>query len=188
MKNIIVCGDCGERLLTKAVFAACRNHGGALLLEGSRITQTVPDAKFLIVCVNTLTEVDCRAVLVMGEALCQIPPVLKLNGVTAVSDSGNIDALKILGRTGAPVLGCSASDRDTLTLSCKSGRNIIFSLQRPINTLSGRLIEPCEIKIHCDEGQTLYPALAACCTMLLCDIPHEQEYDISTGYIYSNSR
>lgn len=177
MKKIIICGDCGERVLTRTIISACKNHGGALVIDSGRITQTASVTKFLVMCVNTLTEVNCRAVLVMGEALCQIPPALSLNGVTAVSESCNTDALKILGRTGVPVAGCSSSERDTLTLSCISGSHMILSLQRPLCTLSGRIIEPCEIKIHCGETQPLYPALAACCCLLLCDIPPENGYE-----------
>lgn len=179
MKNVIICGDCGDRLLTKSIISACKNHGGALVLNGGDIYQTSDGAEFLVVCVNSLTEADCSAVLVMGEALCQIPPALSLNGVTAVSESSNTDALKILSRTGVPVVGCSSSVMDTMTLSCISGNYMMISLQRPLSALSGKIIEPCEIIVRCNEGQQLYPALAACCTLLLCGVPYENGYDLT---------
>ena len=176
MKKIIVCGDFGEKLLTKTIVNACNNYGGALVCEEGKIAETASEAEFLVLSVNKLTQVSCKGVVVFGDAPFSMSSGLRLEGVTAIADTGSADAMNILSRTGAPVIGCSCSGRDTLTLSCRNGDHTIICLQRSLRTLSGKIIEPCETDAFCPEDIPLYPVLAACCVLMLNDIPTDAGY------------
>ena len=176
MNNIVICGDCGQRALTKAIVRGCTRQGGALVLDGTSLYETCPSPDFCVMSVNSLSELHCRGLLVLGRALCQVRPDLSLGKLLSVIESDNANALSVLQQSGSPVIGCSMSPQDTLTLSCREEDTALVSLQRSVHTLSGALIEPCEIKLHLSRPTELFPLLAACASLLLWDVPFEDGY------------
>ncbi len=178
MKNVIICGDHSDRILTKTIVSACANYGGALVLDGTRIFETSASSEFVILGVNSLSGISCGGVFVMGEALCQLPPEISLGGVIPVVDTDNTDALAFLRGSRKPVVGCSMSGRDTVNLTCVSGSKKLVGVQRSITTLGGKVIEPCEICLYTDNDLPVFPVLAAFCVLLLSDVPFENGYRI----------
>ncbi len=73
-------------------------------------------------------------------------------------------------------ISCGTGPLDTLSVaSCEEGRMLI-SLQRDIKTLSGEIIEPCEIMVRTEKLPHIYPTLAACAALLISGVPHDGGY------------
>ncbi len=176
MNQVIICGDCGDRELTAAVVRACCRYGGAFVCDGTSVYETGKAPEFCIVSVNSLSEVSCGGVLIFGQALCQLRPHLPIGNVIPMADSGNSEALSLLCSIGKPVIGCSMSGSDTLSLSCRRDGEGLVCLQRCLRTVSGRLLEPCEFSFSAPPAIPIFPLLAACGVLLLFDIPFEQGY------------
>lgn len=178
MKTIVICGDCGTRELTETIIRGCSKQGGALVLDGTSLYETCSSPAFCVMSVNSLSELHCSGLLVLGRALCQVRPDLRLGNMLSVTESDNENALSLLRQSGSPVIGCSMSGCDTLTLSCLDENGALVSLQRSVCTLGGTLIEPCEIKLRLSKETALFPLLAACAVLLLSDIPCEKGYSL----------
>lgn len=179
MHHVIVCGDCGERQLTKMLVSACTHYGGVVAANGGYILQTAKEPAFLLLSVNSLKALDCSGLLILGEALCQVPAAVRMKNVLSIADSTNRDAVKFLQGTGKAMIGCSMSDKDTVTLSERNETGGLFCLQRTVTTLGGRVIDPCEIAVSAEAAVPVFPLLAACCVLLLCDVPYQDGYDLT---------
>ncbi len=179
MHHIIICGDCGDRELTKTIRSACRHYGGTISFDGERIEQDAEDPAFMVLNVNALTEIRCSGLLIFGEALCQVSPKLKIGEAKVIFDGGNAGAVRLLSETGKPVIGCSLSGRDTVSFSSMTENSGLVSIQRTLTTLGGQIIEPSEICVRYHQGGISFPILASCCALLLCDIPYEDGYILS---------
>lgn len=180
MKNVIVCGDCGERELTRAIIRTCTKNGGALVIDGGNIYQTKREPNFCIVTACTLTSISCSGIMVFGKALCQIKPDIALSDMICITDSENTDALHLLQKQRCNhVVTCSMNSRSTVSISgIKSSSKKLISLQRSIRRLDGELTEPYEFYAAVSEEIAIYPLLASCAVMLLSDNQVCDEYDI----------
>ncbi len=75
-------------------------------------------------------------------------------------------------------ISCGTGPLDTLSVaSCNEGRMLI-SVQREIKTLSGNIIEPCEIIVKTERLPHIYPTLAACAALLISGVPYENGYEM----------
>ncbi len=169
MKSVIILGDDKERLLGKTVIKACESYGGALVHEKGRVYRTVREPVFEVVDAVSGECNDMRAVLVSGSSY---RGELSSGCFTVIADSGSSRLSQLLMGAECPVIGCSSSDRDTLSLSCRSRGRMLIALRRSILTLTGEIIEPCEIIVYTNEELPLFPVLAACGVLLLCGVPY----------------
>lgn len=100
-----------------------------------------------------------------------------IKGVSIVSACCD-GALKSIAMSDCTAITCGTSPLDTLSIaSCEEG-NVLVSLQRELKTLTGDVIEPCDIRIKTDEPVRIYPTLAACAVLLLSDVPYENGYEV----------
>lgn len=113
----------------------------------------------------TVFDSNCRYDVACAEGVC-------------VASSCCSSAIKSIAQSGARGITCGTGSIDTLSVaSCEDGRMMI-SLQRDVKTLSGGVIEPCEIMVKTDSRPHIYPILATVATLLLCDVPFENGYEI----------
>lgn len=178
MKNVIILGDSSKGELTGTIVGACSRYGGALVTGSKGVLQTGSEPAFCIICADRVQELDCTGVLVFGESFRTEGTEYIRGPLTAVTDSSNADALSVLRRSDAPVIGCSMCGYDTLSLSCTAGSSMLVCLQRSITTLSGRVIEPCEIRLRTARRDSFYSLLAACAVLLLHDVPADNGYEL----------
>jgi len=179
MNTIMICGDCGERILTKTIVRSCSHYGNVMTINGGSVNCLSGHPDFLIISMNAVCDIDCEGILVFGEALCQVPETVCIKKVCAVTDQENTDALSVIRQSGIPAVGCSMSGKASVSLSCFNGMSGLLSVQRKLLTIGKRVIEPCEIRLTANNPIEVYSALAAGCILLLCDIPY------TTGYILS---
>ena len=172
MKNIIICGDCGSRILTKAIINACAVNGGAVVSDGNKIYETSENPEFLVISVDKISETDCRSgVIVFGKMQDKINTDIKIGGLIPIIDTSNINALNIVRNSGIAAIGCSMSGHDTISISGLTGfPTKMVSLQRTVKTLDGEVIEPHDFLVRLSEEMPIYPLLASCSVLLLSGI------------------
>lgn len=174
MYNIVISGD-GDGLLTKTIVCACMNYGGVLVGDGKNIYETTHPPEFLILRAESESVTDCGGILVLGNDICDVCPVIKNKEIITIADTGCAGQLSFLAGHGGTVIGCSMSERDTVSLSCSNDSRIV-SIRRCITALDGTVIEPCEIAVNGAENIPVYPLLASCCVLALCGVPFEEGY------------
>ncbi len=168
MINVVICGDCGEKTLTRAVVNACTKYGGAVVCDGDKIYSTQNDPKFLIFSMCTLADLYLPgSIVVFGKALMQIQKSIKLDNTVCVVDTCNNDAIDLLGGSSVPAVGCSMSEHDTLTVSGNIDENTsLVSLRRNLETAVG-IIEPQDFPLRTNSTFPIYSRLAASAVLLL---------------------
>ncbi len=168
MINVVICGDCGEKSLTRAVVNACTKYGGALVCDGDKIYRTQNAPRYLIFSMCTLADLYLPdSIVIFGKALMQIQKSISLDNTICVLDTENNDAINLLGGSSALAVGCSMSERDTLTVSGNIDENTsLVSLRRDLRTPAG-IIEPQDFIVKTDRSFSIYPRLAAAAILLL---------------------
>ena len=161
MQNIVICGDVGERELTETIIKLCEMNGGAIVSDRGRVYETNENPRFFIV--TDMEKVNCKSIVVLGE---EVGDVEIENEFAVIVEGENTRGLEILKKQGCQnVLTCSMNGRATLSMSSVYPKKVM-SLQRSIQTLDGKIIEPCEFKMDCD-AEELYPVLAVGGIMIL---------------------
>lgn len=161
MQNIVICGDVGERELTETIIKLCEMNGGAIVSDRGRVYETNENPKFLIV--TDIKKINCKSIVILGE---DVEDIEIKNEFAVIVEGENTRGLEILKKQGCQnVLTCSMNGRATLSMSSVYPEKVI-SLQRSIQTLDGKIIEPCEFKMDCD-AEELYPVLAVGGIMIL---------------------
>lgn len=142
------------------------------LLSDYRPTATLSDGVYrrpagrdgYLIIGTPLRRVEAKGcILIVGEGAAAIPrveggsPVL-LCGVHAGAS----------GLTGQ-IISCGLGVRDTITVSSLTRESAVVSLQRPVTTLSGRRVEPCELPLSLPSGMDVHHVLAAAGVLLLSD-------------------
>ncbi len=168
MINVVICGDCGEKSLTRAVVNACTKYGGAIICDGDKIYTTQNNPKYLIFSMCTLADLYLPdGIVVFGKALMQIQKTIKLDNTVCVLDTDNNEAINFLGGSSARAVGCSMSEHDTLTISGNIDENTsLVSLRRNLETAAG-ITEPQDFLVKTDPTFAVYPRLAASAVLLL---------------------
>ena len=171
MKNVVICGDCGSKVLTKSIINACTANGGALVVDSNRIYETSESPRFLIVVADNISETDCRSgVIVFGKMQNKINNI-KIGRLVPIIDTSDVNALNIVRNSGTAAIGCSMSGHDTISISGLTGfPTKMVSLQRTIKTLDGEIIEPHDFLVRLSQEIPIYPLLASCSVLLLSGI------------------
>ncbi len=182
MNRIVICGDSEDRELTKTLIHAFRKYGTVNDLSDVRSGEDSITGSFAGRCCGFRPYGESGAALFRGN-LCVIgagsQDFLHQPDITTdriILNTENHDALSVLDGLPLPVVGCSMSGRDTVSLSCLDEDGVLVSLQRSVCTLSGEEIEPCEIKVIPQKPLRYFTLMAVCCALLLCDVPYENGY------------
>lgn len=162
MQTVIISGRPETAM---AVYSACSRYGGAVLCHNGRVYSTHKRPKYLLVGASELKEpAPAGSIVVLDGGKDKLP----LGSCITVIDSGNVSSVSRAADSGAVTVGCSASGRDTLTISgVISEGNALVSLGRRLKSVNGDSIEPCEIRVVTRDIYGCYPTLAASAVLLL---------------------
>ncbi len=168
MINVVICGDCGEKALTRSVISACSKYGGSVVCDGDKIYSTGKNPEYLIFGMCTLADLYLPdSIIIFGKALMQIQKSIMFDNSVCILDTGNNDAINLLGGSDARAVGCSMSEHDTLTVSGNIDQNTsLVSLRRNLETAAG-IIEPQDFIVRTDSSFPIYARLAASAVLLL---------------------
>lgn len=178
LKNIIICGDSRDKKLTDTIISVCKKVGGVFVSDGECIYTTSKNPLFCITCTDRIRMIDADGIIIFGDGYTEPDEKCTIKRAVCITDSSNKAAVRSLNSTESCVIGCSMSERDTLSISCITDEYRLVSLQRNIHTLDGDIIEPCEIKLFSDRDLSPFTVLAVCAVLLLTGQPYDDGFYI----------
>ena len=92
-----------------------------------------------------------RTVAVLGPDLDHCPTLELPAGTRVLLSTQNPHAADFAGRSGLPLLDCGLSLRDTLTLSSHTRLESVITLQRSVEDLWGRGVDPVDLPLTLDR-------------------------------------
>lgn len=109
-----------------------------------------------------------------------IPSNIKISRNTIIiANSDNQSQLQQLSPLTCPTITCGHSEKDTIAYSSLTSDSVQITLNRRINALSGRVIEPLEFPLEITEECDIYSMLAFAAVRLLLD---DNKWDIEKLY------
>lgn len=141
---------------------------GITVFDGEKLSQNNNGNDFLFIKCSEPIVLDLpKGIIVFLNKIDRIFNLKIPKGFTAITWSENSAALKLLKNIGINTITCGMASVDTLTLSSVLENSALVSLQREIQTLWGRTIEPAEFPIKFSKSCSDYGILAACGILLL---------------------
>lgn len=151
---------------------------GMISVCGSNIKENKGESDFLIIEYTTKANINTSSGIIVMTGEISSASQLKLpQDFKGIVYSGDVGALELLMDNGIETITCGMANTDTLMLSSVGDDTASVCLQRKIETLSGKEIEPREYPIKLKERITDYALLAAFGILLLTDTePRDIEY------------
>ena len=97
------------------------------------------------------------------------------NGWVPVLESRNTRVKEILGPR-SDIITCGTAATDTVSMASLSDENGTVTLQKPIETIDGSLMEPREILVCFSGTCSPHQILPVVSVLLLCNLPSEEGY------------
>lgn len=178
MIPIVVLAQNNPRRLIKLISGALEKYGEVILRDADTVRQLGAGVyDFSLEHTTRLTEFYASG----GILLLHSPSVSAgrpgmSKGIVPVLESGNRRAERMVRGILNAALCCGMSGRDTLTLSSIGDMGAVATVQRSITSLSGDIIEPCDIPVTltkpCDKQDLLFTVAV----LLLCGcLPQDGE-------------
>lgn len=161
MDTIIVACDTPDRRLLHQLAGLLHSYCTPAVTDSEEI-QIAEHADLLLCRAENNCQIDgAGSVLILGEH-CPAHPLLSVRGCRRVIfPAQNTACAALAASLGIAGLDCGLSLRDTLTLSSRTDSRAVVSLQRPIENLSGRRVEPCELPLCAPRD--ISPHALLCC-------------------------
>ncbi|HHW46639.1 MAG TPA: hypothetical protein GXX17_07010 [Clostridiales bacterium] len=141
---------------------------GITTFDGEKLSQNNGGGDFLFIKRSEPLILDLpKGIIVFLNKIDKVFNLKIPKGFTAITRSENSAALKVLKTIGINAITCGMASVDTLTLSSVLEDSVLVSLQREIQTLSGKTLEPAEFPIKVSKSYSEYGILAACGILLL---------------------
>lgn len=87
--------------------------------------------------------------------------------IIGICEDTNETALSIFSKNPVAVISCGMSNKNTVTISSKTGNSVLITLQRAINSIYGETIEPAEYKIKLRKKYNEFSVMASVTVLLL---------------------
>ena len=171
MNTILLCGLGGE---ARRFWNALSFYGEVFRMGNreKRICQTELLARGTPFCVwanSTLpVEQPSSGILLLGREL-RLGKAAPKNGTVAVFESDNQRAVELLRASQCNAISCGTSPQDTVSVSSCSEQRFSVSVQRELQTLSGKTVEQGEITLLAETPCSPFFAAAFVAVLLLCD-------------------
>ena len=164
MITVLIFGE-KDSSFTGFIQKALRNFGNVSLAGESKIDMS-ERCDFLLLEKSCDTSVAGNNIIALfGQA---VKKTLKISGqIIAVVESDNKNALDILSKNAQKTVCCSMSSKDTISIASITDENAVVSLQREITDLSGKTVEPHDMKILLSKKTDPYYICAAYAVLLL---------------------
>lgn len=178
MTNIILCGDAGDFSVSHALIPALARYGGVRYLGPEKILDLGDPLKFFLYECAEIPRIEIKSgILIFQNSIRQQSPFSIPKNFLCVLQPKNISAAELLGETGATVVTCGTSTRDTLSIAGLESSGAALSLQRSLPTLDGRLLEPHDFTVSFSEERSPGQILSVCAALLISGI------DSSEGFL-----
>lgn len=100
---------------------------------------------------KSLSVTNCVLVFNNNESE-EYPNIMSSERISCIINSQNTTGLSKLVPLSLPVIVCGMSTRDSITISSLSDNYAVVSIQRELVLQSGKVLEPCDIKVMNTDG------------------------------------
>lgn len=107
-----------------------------------------------------------NCVIVMGENTAVIPRLIPESAII-ISNALNKAQMSALSCITGNVITCGNLIMDTVSYTSVTDEEVSVSFSRTVSTLAGREIQPFEIPVHRNEGESVYEVMAVTALRLL---------------------
>ena len=111
-----------------------------------------------------------KGIIIVTDSIDNLKSQHLPEGVVGICSEDNLNARKFFKANNTPVITCGRGSKNTLTVSSISEESMLLSLQRNIEDIKGRQIEPCEIKVNILKNEDIFSVLAATAVLLMYSI------------------
>lgn len=179
MTSVILIGQKSDNRIYAALKRAARKKLSLVTIGDGRITSDSESADLMVWQSKSISEIDARSSVLVFKSEARVSgTLLCARDTVAVVDSQNEDAVQYIAENKINAVTCGLSSYDTITLSSLTPDSAVVSLQRPVTSFSGALIEPFEAPVRLSRNAERYSILSVCAILLLSG--HEDMMDSLT--------
>ena len=177
MTNILLCGNPNDTSVSQVLLSALTRYGGVRYSGPDRLLERGSAPEYFLYESEKLPEIglDRGIILFRNSIPAQearfIPP-----GFLCVLETKNTRAAMLLKDTGCTAVTCGTSPKDTLSVAALEEGAAVLSLQRTLETLDGKMLEPHDFAVKCPGPRSPHQLLAVCAALLIAGV------DSSGGY------
>lgn len=176
MVNIFICGHNNGNCNT-SFYNILDKYGGIELFSKNCIYSTCSNPKFIIYEDKIVPKIDTPNSIVIFKNHFYTNENSSIKNCIPILNSQNVNAVRFLKNNVSIAITCGLSLRDTLSPSSINFPNNIVTLQRDILTVSGKVIEPHDLKVTLKKSMSMFNILSLCGVLLLSDIPSTNGYE-----------
>lgn len=182
MIPIIIYGDENEKILGKIISKALSNIGNVSYYNKDKIScfnKKFAKHSFCIYDVSSLKNLTCsNGIFIFKDSFSNLNYNIFNQNFVPIFNSQNLQAAKILSETNKTAITCGTSDKNTLCTASIDKNKITISIQRYIQNIYGKTIEPLDFTVNLTRQIPLSTLLIASSVFILTDDKLPIEYTI----------
>ena len=178
MTNLLLCGDLSDTSVCRALLSALARYGGFRYCGPGRLSESGPAPEYFLYESEKLPEIGLeRGIILFRNSIEPQDPVFIPPGFLCVLETKNARAAALLKDTGCTAVTCGTSPQDTLSIAALEEGSAVVSLQRTLETLDGKMLEPHDFTVKCPEARSPHQLLTICAALLISGV------DSAGGYL-----
>ncbi|MDD4377969.1 MAG: hypothetical protein PHH48_07530 [Eubacteriales bacterium] len=171
MLKVVFIGD-KEDFLTAQLLKEKMKLESVMEISEESFSCTCEQPEMVIVKSKKLKNISSAGIIVF-QSDSAVTNELKISSeAVCVINSCNKNSIEFICSNSISAITCGLSENDTFTISGISDEQAAVSLQRPIETLSGKMIEPCEFVINLTKPVPRYDIMELTAILVLTDNEH----------------
>lgn len=179
MTNIILCGGLDDKTVTNALIPTLTYYGGVRYSAPDRIMKCGVSEKFALYEYESIPKVELSdGIILLKTSIRQTKGVTLPSNLHYVMESKNLRAAALLNGMEASVVTCGTGRKDTLSIAGLQSSNAALSLQRTVETVDGRLLEPHDFTVDFSEKRSPHQLLLISAALLLSGIDSAKGYHV----------
>ena len=182
MIPIIIYGNESEKSLGKIIFKALSNIGNVSFFckdEISCYNKKFSKHSFCIYDISSLKNLICsKGIFIFKDSFSNLNYNIFNQNFIPIFNSQNLQAAKILSTINKTAITCGTSDKNTLCIASVDNGKATISLQRYIQNLYGKTIEPLDFTVNLTREIPIPLLLIASSVLILVDEKLPDKYTI----------
>ncbi len=179
MTNLILCGNPADTSVSAALFSALERYGGFRYAGPGRVFESGPFQEFQLYESEKLPEIGLKDGIILfrnrvpAQKPVRIPP-----GFLCVMEEKNRRAAALVKASGNAAVTCGTGPKDTLSVAALEESSAALSLQRTLETLDGKTLEPRDFPVKFTEPRSPHQLLMVCAALLIAGIDSRDGYTV----------
>lgn len=168
MTNVLLCGNPNDTSVSRALLSALTRYGGVRYSGPGRLFECGCAPEYFLYESEKLPEIGLTSgIILFQNSIPPQEPVFIPPGFLCVLETKNVRAAALLKDTGCTAVTCGTSPKDTLSIAALEEGSAVLSLQRTLETLNGKMLEPHDFTVKCSEARSPHQLLTVCAALLI---------------------